>query len=414
MELILLAGGKGERLKPITDTRPKPLIPILGKPLIERILDLFRSKISRAVVVAEYKYDLIKKFVDEYSNRTGLEIELVRQGKELGTGHAVQIAYPHVKSDEAIIVYGDLFIEKDVVESILNSPRNSLVGVSVDDPWNYGVLVLSEDRVLKIIEKPEEKSLPSNIINAGVYRFSKEVLEYVNKIEVSDRGEYELTDLIEIATERGYEIKLVNSSKEHWRDIGRPWDLIDIHKKLLSELNTRIIKGKIDPGVHIEGPVYIGEGAVVKGSTYIEGPVYIDEEAIVGPNSYIRPYTYIGKRSRIGFSTEVKESVIFEDTKLPHLNYVGDSVICENVNFGAGTLVANLRFDEEPVKVTIKGVRVSSGRKKLGAFVGGYVKTGINTSILPGVKIGAYSIIYPGVVVGKDVDYATIVKSSLL
>jgi bifunctional UDP-N-acetylglucosamine pyrophosphorylase/glucosamine-1-phosphate N-acetyltransferase len=84
------------------------------------------------------------------------------------------------------------------------------------------------------------------------------------------------------------------------------------------------------------------------------------------------------------------------------------------VNFGAGTLVANLRFDEQPVKVTVKGVRVSSGRIKLGSFVGGYVKTGINVSILPGVKIGAYSIIYPGVVVGRDVEYGSLIKSSLI
>ena len=117
--------------------------------------------------------------------------------------------------------------------------------------------------------------------------------------------------------------------------------------------------------------------------------------------------------SRIGFSVEIKASVIFEKAKIPHLSYVGDSVVCEEINFGAGTLVANLRFDEQPVKVWVRGERISSGRVKLGAFIGGHVKTGINTSILPGVKIGAYSIIYPGVVVSKDVDYGSVVKASI-
>jgi bifunctional UDP-N-acetylglucosamine pyrophosphorylase/glucosamine-1-phosphate N-acetyltransferase len=88
-------------------------------------------------------------------------------------------------------------------------------------------------------------------------------------------------------------------------------------------------------------------------------------------------------------------------------------VVCENVNFGAGTIIANLRFDEQPVKVWIKGERVNTGRVKLGSFIGGYVKTGVNSSILPGVKIGAYSIIYPGVVVSKDVEYGGVVKSSI-
>jgi len=94
-----------------------------------------------------------------------------------------------------------------------------------------------------------------------------------------------------------------------------------------------------------------------------------------------------------------------EGSKIPHLSYVGDSVIAEDVNFGAGTLIANLRFDEKEVKVNIKGQRVSSGRKKLGAFIGAHVRTGINVTILPGVKIGAYARIYPGAVVNRDVGY---------
>ncbi|MEZ0290349.1 MAG: bifunctional sugar-1-phosphate nucleotidylyltransferase/acetyltransferase [Sulfolobales archaeon] len=412
MELIVLAGGRGERLKPITDTRPKPLIPILGRPLLERTLDLFIDKISRVVVVAEYRYDDIKRFIDEYTRDRGVEIEIVRQGKELGTGHAVQVALSHTRSDEVVVVYGDLYLEKSLVEKIISAPRDSLVGLSVPNPWDYGVLLVEGDRVLRVLEKPQTLEIPSDIINAGVYKFSSKTLELVNEIGFSERGEIELTDLVKIARERGIDIRLVRSSVEEWSEIGRPWDLLEIHKKLLQRLNERIIKGKTDPRVVIEGPVYIGEGAIVKGSTYIEGPVYIDDEAVIGPNSYIRPYTYVGRRARIGFSTEVKESVILEEARLPHLNYAGDSVICEKVNLGAGTLIANLRFDEQPVKVTLRNTRVSSGRVKLGAFIGGHVKTGINVSILPGVKIGAYSIIYPGVVVGKDVEYGSVIRSS--
>jgi bifunctional UDP-N-acetylglucosamine pyrophosphorylase/glucosamine-1-phosphate N-acetyltransferase len=414
LELIILAGGKGERLKPITDTRPKPLIPILGKPLIERMLDMFRDKISRVIIVGEYRFDDLKKFVDSYTSKTGLDIQLVRQGKELGTGHAVQTALPYLRSDEAVIIYGDLYFEKEVVDKIFSSNINTLVSVPVEDPWNYGVIIHDGDKVLRILEKPDPSQTISNLINAGIYRFSSEILRYVDELTLSDRGEIEFTDIVKIATSHGKIIRHVTVDRESWRDIGRPWDLIEIHKKMLSKMNERIIEGRIDPNTIIEGPVYIAKGAVVKGASYIEGPVYIDEDAQIGPNAYIRPYTYIGKRAKIGFSTEVKESIIFEETKLPHLNYVGDSVICEKVNFGAGTLVANLRFDEQPVKVTVKGVRVSSGRIKLGSFVGGYVKTGINVSILPGVKIGAYSIIYPGVVVGRDVEYGSLIKSSLI
>lgn len=414
MELLVLAGGRGERLRPITDTRPKPLVPILGRPLIERILDMFRERVSRAVVVGEYRHEDLRRFIDSYSSRTGLEIELVRQGRELGTGHAVQVGLPHTRSDDIVVIYGDLYIGQEVVDKIVSVGPDTIVAVRSDDPWSYGVLVYEGDRVLRIVEKPEPGTVSSDLVNAGVYRLSRDTLRYVDEIGVSERGEIEFTDIIKIASERGRTVRYVVVDRESWSDVGRPWDLLEIHKKVLSRMSDRVVEGRVDPMARIEGPVYIARGAVVKGATYIEGPVYIDEDAQVGPNAYVRPFTYIGKRTKIGFSTEVKESVVLEDTRLPHLNYVGDSVVCEKVNFGAGTLVANLRFDEQPVKVTIKNTRVSSGRVKLGAFVGGHVKTGINVSILPGVKIGAYSIIYPGVVVGRDVEYGSVVKSSLI
>ncbi|MEM4047564.1 MAG: nucleotidyltransferase, partial [Metallosphaera sp.] len=152
-----------------------------------------------------------------------------------------------------------------------------------------------------------------------------------------------------------------------------------------------------------KGEVVIEEGSIVRHGSVIEGPVYIGKNSSIGPNAYIRPYTVIGSNSKIGSFVEVKESVIMENTKIPHLSYVGDSVIAEDVNFGAGTLIANLRFDERDIYVNIKEKRLNSGRKKLGAIIGAHVRTGINVSILPGVKIGSYARIYPGAVVNRDV-----------
>ena len=178
--------------------------------------------------------------------------------------------------------------------------------------------------------------------------------------------------------------------------------MIDANKVLLDSEPSKVM-GEVEDGVVIKGKVIIEEGAKVLHGTYIEGPVFIGKNSIVGPNSYLRPYTVLCGNNRVGASVEIKESIIMENTKIPHLSYVGDSVISEDVNFGAGTLVANLRFDEAEVKVYVKGERVPSGRKKLGTFVGAHVRTGINVSILPGVKIGAYARIYPGAVVNRDV-----------
>ncbi|MEM4532271.1 MAG: nucleotidyl transferase, partial [Desulfurococcaceae archaeon] len=172
-------------------------------------------------------------------------------------------------------------------------------------------------------------------------------------------------------------------------------------------------KSIVEENVTIKPPVYIGEGSIIRSGSYIEGPVYIDRGVEIGPNARIRPYSVICSGSRIGFSVEVKESIIMENVHISHLSYVGDSIVCENTNFGAGTITANLRFDEKTVSVNIKGRRVDSGRRKLGAIIGGYVKTGIHVSIMPGVKIGSYSWISPGAVVKHDIPSKSFVKTEV-
>lgn len=124
----------------------------------------------------------------------------------------------------------------------------------------------------------------------------------------------------------------------------------------------------------------------------------------------MRPYTVILAGARVGFASEVKASILMEDARAPHLNYVGDSILGEHVNLGAGTVTANLRFDGATIKMTVKGVRVDTGLRKLGAIVGGHAQTGINVSIMPGVKIGSYALVYPGCVVYRDVPRGGVLK----
>ena len=130
--------------------------------------------------------------------------------------------------------------------------------------------------------------------------------------------------------------------------------------------------------------------------TYIEGPVLIGKNCKIGPNAYIRPYTVIGDNCHIGNACEVKASIIMNGSKIPHFNYVGDSIIGENCNLGAGTKVANLRLDEKNIKVPVKNELVDTGRRKLGVIMGDNVHTGINVSIDVGTMIGAYTYIAPG------------------
>ena len=176
--------------------------------------------------------------------------------------------------------------------------------------------------------------------------------------------------------------------KDDWFDVGRPWDLLDANVWALKRMEQKVL-GTVEQGAHLIGPITVAESARVRSGAYIEGPVFIDEEADVGPNCYIRSGTSLGKKTRVGNGCEIKNSLIMDGTHIGHLSYVGDSVIGEKCNFGAGTITANLRFDDGRIEMVIKGKVVDSGRRKLGVVMGDNVKTGIQSSFMPGVKVGA-------------------------
>ena len=409
MKAIILAAGKGIRLEPITHTRPKPLIPVMNKPLLYHALDAIKNAgINDIFIVVSYLKEKIIEAIENYKAKNRVNIRIVEQEAPLGTGHAVKILEQYV-NEPFILVYGDLYIDKKVLKKIVERKPPVMGLTRVENPREYGVVVTRDDYIIDIIEKPSYEP-PSNTINAGVYYLTPEIFHYLDKIKKSPRGEYEITDALKLMIKDNVKLGYMILGKDEWFEIGRPWDILSIHETLLRKLEQSRIMGEVEDYVKIKGPVVIEEGSRIRSGTYIIGPAYIGKDTIIGPNSYIRPYSVIGDDVRIGNAVEVKNSVIMEHTRIQHLSYVGDSIICENVNFGAGTITANLRFDEKEVKVTIKGKRISSKRKKLGAIVGGYVKTGINVSLMPGVKIGAYSWIAPGAVVDKDVPKNTFLK----
>jgi len=200
---------------------------------------------------------------------------------------------------------------------------------------------------------------------------------------------------------KGYVIKDL-----FWSDIGLPWHLLDANKFLLNNIKQDI-KGKVEENVQIIGDVRIGKNTLIRSGSYIIGPCYIGENSLIGPNAFIRPFTSIGDDCHIGMS-EIKNSLIFSNTSIPHFNYIGDSIICENVNLGAGTKISNLRFDNNNIKMKINEKLIDSGRRKLGAIIGPNSQTGINSSIMCGKKIGEGSVIGAHTMVNEDIPANTL------
>jgi UDP-N-acetylglucosamine diphosphorylase/glucosamine-1-phosphate N-acetyltransferase len=414
MKAVILAAGEGVRLQPITATRPKHLIQVGGKPILEYCLNAVKaSGITEVIVVTHYMGDAIRQCFADGENM-GLKISYAEQTEMLGTGSAVSVVEPYVDGD-FVLIYGDLLFASEALADVVRlfeaeKPAAVMAVVPVEKPESYGVVELEKEKIVKrIVEKPTTEETPSNLANAGVYMLSNKIFEKIRQTKASVRGESELTDALSLLIADGKTILASRISKDNWIDVGRPWDLFEANNWVLKRMEHRVY-GAVEEGAHLIGPVTVAKTARVRSGAYIEGPCFIGEGSDVGPNCYIRPCTSLGKNVRVGNACEVKNSIVMDGTHMGHLSYVGDSILCERCNLAAGTIIANLRLDNRPVKMLVKGKVIDSGRRKLGAILGDDVKTGINALFMPGVKVGAKSFIGANFTVCRDVPADTVVQ----
>jgi len=413
MKAVVLAAGEGVRLQPITLTRPKHLIKVGGRPILEHCLNALKaSGIDEALVITHYMGNAIRQYFGD-GETVGMKIEYAEQKEVLGTGNALGVAEPYVK-DEFLTVYGDLLFTAEAVKSVIEThskekPSATMAVVPVENPENYGIVdIENEKNVKRIIEKPSREQAPTNLANAGIYVFSTEIFEKIRATSASARGEWEIPDALLLLISEKKSVLAVRISGEEWMDIGRPWDLLEANRWALARMKHQI-SGFVENGAHLIGPVTVAESACIRSGAYVEGPAFIDEECDVGPNCYIRPGTSLGRKVRVGNACEIKNSIIMDRTHVGHLSYVGDSILGENCNLGAGTITANYRFDAGTIKMMVKDVAVDSGRTKLGAVLGDNVKAGINALFMPGVKVGNNSWVGPGVIVSRDLPPDSVV-----
>ncbi len=397
MKAIILCAGKSTRTYPLTVTRPKPLLPLLNRPIIEFQLDALSPFIDEFILVVGYKREMIYQRLGE--EWKGKRIKYVVQEEQRGTGHAVLICEKEIDGYFMAMNGDDLFDPGDLMR-LSQQDRPCALVKEVSDPRAYGIYETdSDNKVKRLVEKP--KVVFSNIANIGAYLFSPEIFPILHKTPLSERGEIEITSAIQTMAEQGG--FWVLPVEGYWLPIGYPWDLLRANAFLLDRMNESKILGTVMPGAWIEGKVYIDEGTVVRPGSVIEGPVYIGKNCTIGPNCWIRPYTTIGNNCRVGQASEIKNSILFDYAFAPHQNYVGDSVLGEGVNLGCGTVTANVRHDGQLHRSVVNGVLIDTGLKKLGAIIGDGVHTGILTSIYPGRKLWPHTFTRPGEVVERDI-----------
>jgi len=313
MKGLILSGGKGTRLRPLTFTQAKQLVPVANKPVLFYGIEALKEAGIKdiGIVVGDTK-DEIKEAVGDGS-RWGLRITYIEQDAPLGLAHAVKISENFLGNEPFIMYLGDNILKsgiKSLVEEFKKKKLNSLILLTeVPDPRLFGVAELRDGKVVRLVEKPKKPL--SNLALVGVYMFDFHVFEAVNAIKPSWRNELEITDAIQYLVDNGYEVHphLVSG---WWKDTGKIEDILEANRLILESIVGKI-QGKVDEASKINGPVIIEEGVVVQNSI-IRGPAIIGAETEI-INSYIGPFTAIQERCKI-IQTEIEHSIVLEGSEI--------------------------------------------------------------------------------------------------
>lgn len=304
MRAVIPAAGFGTRLKPHTYSLPKVLLNVGGKPILGHIIEkLLDEKINKATFITGYLGEQIVDYVG--SNYPELQADFIHQEEMLGLGHAIQIAVPTFNGEDIFIILGDTIFDVDL-KSVLSKKVNSLGVKTVEDPSRFGVAVCDGDEIIKLVEKP--KQLISNLALVGLYYIAntKLLVESLNELFANDiktRGEYQLTDALQIMIEKGEPI--TTFPVEGWYDCGKPETLLSTNKYLLTKSGTN----RMMDNVVINDPVFIAESAVIK-------------------NSVIGPYTTISENCEINDAI-IRNSIVSSGAKIGRV-ILEDSIIGSN------------------------------------------------------------------------------------
>jgi len=410
MKVVFLCGGVGKRMFPITED--KFLLDFVGKPLLEHQVELAcKAGLKDFVMVGNPGN--IQRIKQIAGSITGAKFEFVVQSQPLGIADALKSAAPILDSAIIVVNPNDVF-DGAAYHALLDayhsqSATSYIIGYEVRQYFPGGYLEVNGDNDLtRIVEKPEPGTEPSNLVNILLHLHTDmhRLFEYIDIVKTTRDDVYECA--VDGMVRHAYKIKVVRYDG-FWAPIKYPWHIFDIVRYFLDAS-----AGEIDPSLSISeratvaGKAIIGKNVRILENAVVRGPVYIGPNTVIGNNALVREYSHIGANCVVGFSTEIKGSYTGDDCWF-HSSYIGDSIIGNRCSFGAGSVTANFRFDRADIPVKYMGQRVSTGRDHFGSIIGDDSKTGINSGILPGRKVGPNSTVGSHVCLAGDLDPNTIV-----
>jgi UDP-N-acetylglucosamine diphosphorylase/glucosamine-1-phosphate N-acetyltransferase len=369
-QAVILAAGEGQRLRPFTLTRPKAMLAIADKPILQFVVEsLVAAGIRDIICVVGYRKEQVYDYM-ENGERFGAEITYVTQETQLGTAHALATVREKV-AEEFLVLPGDNLIEAGTIADFIRIKAPAVLVKRVNDPTRYGVVNIQDGEVRGILEKPEEAE--SNLVNTGIYAFTREIFEFTENV-------LDIPDALNNKIAAGYTIQALETEGT-WLDIVYPWDVISLNNAILKKTSVNL-GGTIESGVSLRGNVVIGGGTVIRSGSTIRGPVVIGSGCAIGPHVNIMPATSIGDNVVISSFTEIKNSVIGNDVHIGTGCIISDSVI-DNGNVIKGRFTAVGGRSE----VMING---ESPAIDVGVIMGEECNVDSNVTVQPGAIIGNY------------------------
>jgi UDP-N-acetylglucosamine diphosphorylase/glucosamine-1-phosphate N-acetyltransferase len=369
-QAVILAAGEGQRLRPFTVTRPKAMIAIADKPILQFIIEsLAQVGVRNIVLVVGYRKEQVFDYFGS-GEKLGVNITYVTQAQQLGTAHALMQVKDKV-IDEFLVLPGDNLIAASTIAGFTEIKPAAVLVKRVSDPSRYGVVNIQRGKVTGIVEKPKEAG--GNLVNTGIYAFTKEVFNYIENV-------LDIPDVLNNMLKEGYSIKAVETSGT-WLDVVYPWDVISLNNAILQNIEVGL-GGIIEDGVVVKGKVMVGEGTIIRAGSCIYGPVVIGRGCDIGPHVCVMSSTTIGDNVVISSFTQIKNSVIGNDVNMGPGCYLSDSVIDKGcVIKGRFTALSG------PSEVRVNG---ESPTINVGVIMGEDCKIESSVTVQPGVIIGNY------------------------
>lgn len=325
---IILHGGHGTRLRPLTHTGPKQLIPIANKPISQYVLESLRDAGIKdiAIVLGDFFPTEVKEYFGD-GGKFKVKTTYVYQGKPSGIAHAVGLCRDFVGDEKFVVHLGDDIIKggiKPFVEEFRNSDCDGMILLcKVENPQRFGVAQFDNDgKLANLVEKPKDP--PSNYALVGVYFLTPAVFKIIEKLKPSWRGELEITEAIQGLLDQGRKISY-QFVDGWWKDTGTPEDILESNRLILDEIEPEI-KGRIEDSASIQGRVSIGQNSLVEQGAILRGPVAIGENVKICNHAYIGPYTSVGNNVLIE-QGEIENSIIMQNCQIKIEGKITDSLI---------------------------------------------------------------------------------------